>query len=231
MGSIQMSDKEDFDIQVSDFVEDNLETSPIAKRRVDPTVAIKYAIDAQAVDDHILDSRDRARALRPYARRMFIDSYPCSTISRLLGLQLNTVKHWATQDKWVADRQAVMAEFHNAIMLQRLEKISRLSTAALDVITRAILKLKSKGDDVTIHEAHMVSSIFSNMDKVLRLASGQPTDIVENRGDGEKIRMPKNAKELKAILDADPFMIDVTPEKGEETSKEGQEPPNGESGS
>ncbi len=76
-----------------------------------------------------------------------------------------------------------------------------LTSNSLDCVDRAIEDLKKRGKPPTIHEARLLTNIISEIDRIIRLDDGEPTDIISEH-------KPSTVIELKAKLKNDPFYIE-----------------------
>ena len=76
-----------------------------------------------------------------------------------------------------------------------------LTGNALDLINRAVKDLKDRQKPPTMHEARLLTNVISEIDKIIRLDDGSPTDIIAEQ-------KPSTVIELKAKLKKDPFYIE-----------------------
>ena len=76
-----------------------------------------------------------------------------------------------------------------------------LTGNSLDCIDRAIRTLKERAKPPTVMEARNLTTIVSEIDRILRLDDGEPTDIISQH-------KPATVIELKQKLKADPFFIE-----------------------
>lgn len=184
---------------------------PFYNAPIDPAVAAHYDVPVDIVNS-CTNFQTRSDVLRPYALKMYCDYYPQSFIGRSLGLGVSTVRGWKQAENWDEKRSAVERHFAGAIAMSRLKQTMTITCDAIDIIGKVLAKTK-KDPDLGIRDAEAVSRILSNLDKIVRLSTGAPTEITESR-DGTTLRLPRNAQELAEILKGDPF-IDVTPEKAD----------------
>ena len=95
-----------------------------------------------------------------------------------------------------------------------------LTSNSLDCVDRAIEDLKKRDKPPTIHEARLLTNIVSEIDRIIRLDDGEPTDIISEH-------KPSTVIELKAKLKKDPFYIEdasyreITDEKTTSTNASG----------
>lgn len=218
-----MSENSTKPLAISDLIEDPIEEVVSDPKDdvekwpavpIDPVVAARYGIP-----EHFAAGQPdirRAPALKPYAFRMYCDNYPLKAIARLLNVSPNTVWWWVHRTDWKQRKAELEMQFHNAVISSKVQVLAQISSDAIDIIGKALSGLKKKGDDITLVDARNVSEIFKNMDKVLRLTNGAPTEIQEKRH--TDVKVPRTAKEILEVIKADPFMtIDVTPVGDDET--------------
>ena len=75
---------------------------------------------------------------------------------------------------------------------------------SLECVDRAILDLRNRGKAPTISEARMLTNIIAEVDKILRLDDGNPTDIIAEQ-------KPSTVIELRDKLKRDPFYVEDAP--------------------
>lgn len=185
-------------------------------RPVDPDACERYSIPTDIGLGMSLSKR--SQALMPYGLRMYCDHYPNARIARLLNVKRDTVTNWIVSHGWVKKRAELEARYHDAIISQKAQTLGQIMSSAIDVIAKA-MKNVSKQDEITLKDARDVSEIFKNMDKVLRLTHGAPTEIHEKRH--LDVKVPRTVAEIREVLRSDPFMeIDVTPEPVDESTSE-----------
>ena len=68
-------------------------------------------------------------------------------------------------------------------------------------------------EELKAHEAKALMDIISNMDKIMRLDAGSPTDIIEETKPVDVIEIRKK------ILKADPFLVDADFKEVKDDSK------------
>jgi len=79
--------------------------------------------------------------------------------------------------------------------------LSSLVGNSLECLDRAIADLKHRGTPPTIKEARWIANIVTELDKIVRLDEGTPTDIIAEH-------KPSTIIELKDKLKRDPFYVE-----------------------
>lgn len=190
------------DLDKAQFLPEATTTERIHGARKD--VLLTMGIDLARFAE--LERNECNTVLRPVARRLYLQFYPYAYISRLIGVSAATVGQWSQKDDWEACRKEAEKEFYETVLQQRMMQITRMGRTAIDLVQRSLDGYYHSQDTrpLGLKEAETISRIFSNLDKVFRLTTNQPTQIVENRDGGRKI--PRTADELKEALRADPFI-------------------------
>lgn len=188
-----------------------------APRVINLNLCAKYGIPVNELLEACKDnSREWVSAMKPYAFAMFMDRLPVSHIDKALALGTDCCKDWAKKGKWHATREEAEKQYHIELVQQKANQMSQMAAVAMEGVSKAIAKYARGTRTMTLMEAEKISKILVNMDKLTRLASGQPTEIVEQRGGLLEGAASMTIKDIIRTLTEDPMTIDVTPTKGEE---------------
>ena len=133
------------------------------------------------------------------AKTLYMDFKPLKEIASETGINYRTLLYHSK--KWTGERNLVRNELLKEITDNKKTVLTSLTGNSLDCIDRAIKELKERRQPPSIQEARMLTNIVAEIDKILRLDEGSPTDIIaEHR--------PATIIELKEKLKKDPFYIE-----------------------
>ena len=133
------------------------------------------------------------------AKSMFMDFKPLKEISKTLNIKYRTLVYH--KNKWEEERNLVRKEILRDLADNKRTILVNLTSNSLDCVDRAIEDLKKRDKPPTIHEARLLTNIVSEIDRIIRLDDGEPTDIISEH-------KPSTVIELKAKLKKDPFYIE-----------------------
>jgi len=133
------------------------------------------------------------------AKSMFMDFKPLKEISKTLDIKYRTLVYH--KNKWEEERNLIRKEILRDLADNKRTILVNLTSNSLDCVDRAIEDLKKRDKPPTIHEARLLTNIISEIDRIIRLDDGEPTDIISEH-------KPSTVIELKAKLKKDPFYIE-----------------------
>ena len=133
------------------------------------------------------------------AKAMFMDFKPLKEIAKVLNIKYRTLVYH--KNKWEEERNLVRKEILRDLADNKRAILVNLTSNSLDCVDRAIEDLKKRDKPPTIHEARLLTNIVSEIDRIIRLDDGEPTDIISEH-------KPSTVIELKAKLKNDPFYIE-----------------------
>lgn len=133
------------------------------------------------------------------AKQMFMDFKPLKEIAKTLGIKYRTLVYH--KNKWEEERNLVRKEILRDLADNKRAILVNLTSNSLDCVDRAIEDLKKRDKPPTIHEARLLTNIISEIDRIIRLDDGEPTDIISEH-------KPSTVIELRAKLKKDPFYIE-----------------------
>lgn len=133
------------------------------------------------------------------AKKMFMDFKPLKEIAKALNIKYRTLVYH--KNKWEEERNLIRKEILRDLADNKRAILVNLTSNSLDCVDRAIEDLKKRDKPPTIHEARLLTNIISEIDRIIRLDDGEPTDIISEH-------KPSTVIELKAKLKKDPFYIE-----------------------
>ena len=133
------------------------------------------------------------------AKKMFLDFRPLRVIAEECKINYRTLLYHSK--KWERERDMLRNEILRELGDNKKTILIDLTGNALDLINRAVKDLKERQKPPTMHEARLLTNVISEIDKIIRLDDGSPTDIIAEQ-------KPSTVIELKAKLKKDPFYIE-----------------------
>ena len=134
------------------------------------------------------------------ARSLYLEFKSPREIATKTGIKYRTVLYHA-KNNWKEDRDVLRHEILKEISENKKAILSSLTSNSLECVDKAIATLKRRENPPTIAEARMLTNIIAEIDKILRLDEGNPTDIIAEH-------KPATIIELKEKLKKDPFYIE-----------------------
>lgn len=133
------------------------------------------------------------------AKSLFMTFMPVIEIAKQLDIPYKTLVYHS--NKWKEERGLLRNEILKELSENKKAILTSLVGNSLECVDRAILDLRNRGKPPSISEARMLTNIIAEIDKILRLDDGNPTDIIAEH-------KPSTIIELKDKLKRDPFYIE-----------------------
>jgi len=133
------------------------------------------------------------------AKEMFMAFKAMKDIAEQCSIPYRTLLYHSK--KWEGERDLFRKVILKDLAENKKALLVSLTGNSLDCIDRAIQTLKERAKPPTIQEARNLTNIVSEIDRILRLDEGEPTDIISQH-------KPATVIELRQKLKADPFYIE-----------------------
>jgi len=144
-------------------------------------------------------SKKIAKTTLDKAHLMFMDFKQPSLICRELKMPRSSLDyHIKKSDGWELERNLKSAELFEQLNASRKRDFTTMTQATIDVLSKALINLASRNRPPTMQEARGAANILEVLDRITRLDTGSPTDIIAN----EK---PSTIIEVREMLKVDPF--------------------------
>jgi hypothetical protein len=147
------------------------------------------------------------------ARLRYMFGQSIDYIAKKMNIAEYTLGSWVTKGNWSATRlvyQSDIAEFYFKDKARFMAHISGLSLRSIAGALEARLT-KHKDKPISIPEAKLIADIFSQLDKIIKLDTGLPTDTIQH--------VQVSIQDIRDALTKDKF-IDVLPVHGSGSKKE-----------
>jgi predicted DNA-binding protein YlxM (UPF0122 family) len=130
------------------------------------------------------------------AREMYLEYIPISQIADKFKVGRTTISYHANK-YWKVDREMRKAELYAQFTDAKRVNFTKMSEAAISIITKSLVELSTRNRAPTVQEAKMATQILESLDKITRLDDGNPTDIVAEK--------PASITDIKKKIMLDPF--------------------------
>jgi len=136
---------------------------------------------------------------------LFFRHIPNSQIAKKVGVRADTIAKWSKEpeDNWIEERRQFEKELVESYIGTKKTVLPTILNCGLDLILNSFRDRLSDGNPLSLNEARIVSGVITDLDKIIRLDAGDPTEISE-----VKRTIPTTMEELKKAIRRDPF-IDV----------------------
>jgi hypothetical protein len=133
---------------------------------------------------------------------MYMDYKPVSEIASKLGIPRTTIQYHVST-KWKSERVLRSTELASEFSEAKTSMMNSTFSTSFKVLAEWVRLKASNVQGMKAHEAKTMMDIISNMDKIMRLDVGSPTDIITDT-------VPVDVIEVrKKILKHDPFLVDA----------------------
>lgn len=133
------------------------------------------------------------------AKELYMSFKPPREIAETMDMPYKTLMYHIA--KWKDERSLMRNELLRELTENKSAILSSLVGNSLECLDRAIADLKHRGTPPTIKEARWIANIVTELDKIVRLDEGTPTDIIAEH-------KPSTIIELKDKLKRDPFYLE-----------------------
>lgn len=132
------------------------------------------------------------------AKALYMDFIPLRKISAETGIKVTSIKYYIGR-YWKEEREAKKSEMIEALTESKRAMMFEISKNGLKVLSKGLEDLANSTRKLTPAEMKQVESIITNIDKIVKLDDGNPTDIIDTM-------KPATVVEVREILKKDPFL-------------------------
>jgi hypothetical protein len=133
------------------------------------------------------------------AKKMYMQYRSHKDIMSATGIGRQSLTHHIGTS-WKNERELMKREVFDALAEGKRAAIAQITSDAIYSLQRFFREIASGESPLDARSAEKVSNILTNIDKIMRLDDGSPTEIVETIN-------PATMKELKETLkEVDPFI-------------------------
>ena len=155
------------------------------------------------------------------AKSLYMRGMSVNEIQRQTGIAPKTLAKWrlgmhchGDYQTWAEQRAKAIADNALEIALVNKEKLTDIFSIGCELIKKSLEARAQQNEPLDIKEAKLVTEIITSLDKMNRLESGKPTEIIEDM-------KPLSLEELRNAVMKDKFLdIEVEATPVENTSGE-----------
>ena len=133
------------------------------------------------------------------AKELYMTFMPVVDISKRLDIPYKTIVYHT--GKWKEERNLLRSEILRELSENKKTILTTLVGNSLEIVDKVLKDFKAGKREATITEARHIVSMITDVDKILRLDDGTPTDIIAEQ-------KPATIIELREKLKRDPFYIE-----------------------
>ena len=130
------------------------------------------------------------------AKSMYMNLYSVTEIADKYNVPRTSLTHYINKS-WKVEREMQKADLFAHWSDVKKSQFTRISNAAVDIISKTIESMARRPDGVPANELKAVTALIESLDKITRLDEGKPTEITEEK--------PFSIEEVKKKLRLDPF--------------------------
>lgn len=130
-------------------------------------------------------------------RRMYMDYKTNQEISIATGMSIYAVKFWAKK-YWKIERDLHKSQIIELLGDAKGRAFAEISMYGMELLVRSLKEHAQNGTILSLKESFALSHILTNIDKMIRLDDGTPTDIIKDI-------KPADRGEIIQLVQADPF--------------------------
>jgi hypothetical protein len=174
------------------------------------------------------------RKLKQLCKELYFKWRNSDEIIRETGVKKSNLMKWIYGQRkgdhgWQVERAADGQRFIRESVEQNSRQAHGVVRLGFKMVTNSLIArdkltdIKGNPIPLSIKEAKEVTEIITSIDKLMRLAGGEPTEIHENRNGQPDIPVkPVTITELREAILKDPFMRGLIPIKEEKKNDNGR---------
>lgn len=139
--------------------------------------------------------------LRARGKELYFSYRPFNDIAAELSISSATLAEWRKKEGWDVEREGIERGILEDAFGARRMTLSRITKTSVDLLERGLKRLSDRVEPPSLSELEKLSVIVGNLDKILRLDMGKPTDNVHVQG-----TVQHTVEEIRARLAADPVL-------------------------
>ena len=148
------------------------------------------------------------------AKSLYMRGMSVNEIQKQTGIAPKTLNRWrmgmhchGDYTSWSEQRAKAIADNALEAALVNREKLTDIFSIGCELIKKSLEARAKQDDPLDIREAKMVTDIITSLDKMNRLETGKPTEIIEDM-------KPISLEELRDAISKDKFLaieVEATP--------------------
>ena len=110
------------------------------------------------------------------AKSMYMEDVAVTEISKELDIKLDALRYYV-KTKWKQEREAKKHEIIEALTESKKAAMFSIAKNGLNILDKAFSTMAKDPDlRLTATEVHKISSVIKDMDNIIKLDEGSPTD-------------------------------------------------------
>jgi len=130
-------------------------------------------------------------------RDMYMQYKSYMDIAAETGMSIYAVKFYCKQH-WKKDRELHKSQIIEVLGETRGKAFAEISIYGLELLVKSLKDHAKNGTILSVKDSFALSHILTNIDKMIRLDEGNPTDIIKDV-------KPADRGEIIQLIQADPF--------------------------
>jgi uncharacterized protein YjcR len=131
------------------------------------------------------------------AHQLYLKYTPYEEMAAMTGMSVYAMK-WYAKKGWRKERDLLKSQIIDLLGESKAKSFAEIGKHGMDLLVRSLQEHTRNGTILSVKEALALSNIITNIDKIVRLEDGLPTDIVKDI-------MPADQSEIIELVQADPF--------------------------
>lgn len=130
-------------------------------------------------------------------RLLFLQYRSYEEISEMTGMTVYALK-WYAKKSWRKERDMHKNQIIELLGESKAKAFAEIGMHGMELLCRSLREHAKNGTILSVKESFALSNIITNIDKIVRLEDGLPTDIVKDIA-------PADQGEIIELVQADPF--------------------------
>jgi len=131
------------------------------------------------------------------AKELYMQYRPFLEIAAETGLSIYAI-NWYARKYWRQERDLAKTQVIQLLGEQKAKAFAEIGMHGMDLLVRSLREHSKNGTILSVKEAFALSNIITNIDKIVRLDEGAPTDIISDM-------KPSTREEVIEVINVDPF--------------------------
>jgi len=123
-----------------------------------------------------------------------------SFISEVLGVPEKQLQSWSGSGRWYATRKQLEAQMIKEAIQKNKAGITAICGLSVEVLRKQLQRMVARDEELSMKEAKFASDILANIDRINRLDSSKPTEIIQRQNLTPKA-VEKKVREIFSELD------------------------------
>ena len=114
------------------------------------------------------------------AKEMYLDFHDVAEIARQLNVTRQALSYHANR-YWKKELESRRADLLSNRDSNKVSLLLKMSQDAATIMTRALSQMARRTDPLTLREAKDAAAVYKELDTIMRLDEGKPTNITQDK--------------------------------------------------